>query len=71
MTFSNLYGSVLFPFVKQYQDAKNEKGRKTVIANAANAVKESKALLEEADELPKELNTVCIPICSFLFLTYT
>jgi len=35
-----------------------------VLANAAVAVKDSKVLLEDADDLPKDLQTVCIPLLS-------
>jgi hypothetical protein len=38
--------------------------RKTVLANAAVAVKDSKVLLEDADDLPKDLQTVCILLLS-------
>jgi hypothetical protein len=60
MTFSELYGKVLFPFIKKFEDAKNEKGRKTVVSKAADAVKKSKDLLENAEDLPKDLPTVRI-----------
>jgi hypothetical protein len=64
MSFSKLYSNVLAPFVQEFKEAKNEKGRKTVLANAAVAVKDSKVLLEDADDLPKDLQTVCIPLLS-------
>jgi hypothetical protein len=60
MSFSKLYSNVLASFVQEFKKAKNEKGRKTVLANAAVAVKNSKVLLEDADDLPKDLQTVCI-----------
>jgi hypothetical protein len=60
MSFSKLYATVLSSFVQEFKDAKNEKGRKTVVANAVKAVKESKVLLEGQDDLPKDLPTVCI-----------
>lgn len=59
MTFSKAYGTLLHPFVEKYQLAKNEKGRNEVVKNAADAVTESKNLLEdEGDDLPKDLKTV-------------
>jgi hypothetical protein len=69
MTFTQLYGSVLAPFIKMFKEAKNEQGRKTVITNAADAVKKAKDLLEEVDDLPKDLQTVCIPSHSLPFWT--
>lgn len=71
MTFSELYGKVLFPFIKKFEDAKNEKGRKTVVNKAADAVKKSKDLLENAEDLPKDLPTVRIfSILRVLWLIY-
>ena len=58
MTFSQLYSTVLTPFVQKYKEAKNEKGRKAIVNDAADAVKLSKDLLEDADDLPKDLQTV-------------
>lgn len=67
MSFSKLYSTVLAPFVQEFKEARNEKGRKMVVSNAVNAVKESKVLLENADDLPKDLQTVCIPLHSSFF----
>jgi hypothetical protein len=70
MTFTQLYSNFLAPFIKTFTEAKNEKARKTVIKNAANSVKKAKDLLEDADDLPKELETVYIPLCFFPLLTH-
>lgn len=71
MTFSELYGKVLFLFIKKFEEAKNEKGRKTVVSKAADAVKKSKDLLENAEDLPKDLPTVRIfSILLVLWLIY-
>ena len=67
MTFSKLYSVVLSPFVQEFKDAKNEKGRKVVVSNAVKAVKASKVLLEDANDLPNDLNLVSIPLCYFPF----
>ena len=47
MTFSKIYGNIILPFIEQYKDAKNDKARKVVIANAADAVKKSKVLTSQ------------------------
>jgi hypothetical protein len=60
MIFSELYSKVLFPFIKKFDEAKNEKARKMVVNKAADAVKKSKDLLEIDEELPKDLSTVRI-----------
>lgn len=60
MTFTELYGKVLLPFIKKFKEAKNEKARKTVIHKAADAVKNSKDVLEIDEDLPKDLPTVRI-----------
>lgn len=61
MTFSEVYASVLSPFVKNYEAAKNEKGRKAVVSNAADAVRKSRNLFEDkGDFLPKSLEPVCL-----------
>jgi hypothetical protein len=60
MTFSKCYATILTPFVKDYQQAKNDKGRKVVLKNAADAVTENEGLLEEKGvALPKDLEKVC------------
>ena len=60
MTFTNDYSIVLSPFVVEYKSAKNEKGRKAVVKDAADAVMRSKELQEDGGEdLPKDLQTVC------------
>lgn len=65
MTFSDDYASILLPFVEEYKAAKNDKGRKAVLKNAADAVSKSRNLREDnVTELPKDLPTVC----DFIFL---
>jgi hypothetical protein len=64
MTFSKSYAAVLSQFINTYVDAKNEKARKAVVNQAAEAVRESKALLEDAENLPKGLQTVCLSLFS-------
>jgi hypothetical protein len=67
MFFSKNYGAVLLPFVKKFETAKNEKERKTVINSAADSVKKTKALLEDEDDLPKDLLMVCVSFILYLF----
>jgi hypothetical protein len=69
MTFSDEYADVLLPFLEQYKSAKNEKERKAIGRDAADALTESRNLREdEAHDLPKELQTVCLVlILCFLF----
>jgi hypothetical protein len=67
MSFSELYSSVLAPFVTKYKDSNNDKERKTVVSEAADAVKDAKELLENAQDLPKDIRTVSI---SFNFLSF-
>lgn len=58
--FSKCYATVLNPFVKDYQLAKNDKGRKAVLKDAVDAVKENEGLLEEKGvSLPQDLEKVC------------
>lgn len=64
MTFSKTYAAVLSQFIDKYLDAKNEKARKAVVNQAAEAVRESKALLEDAEDLPKGLQTVRLRLFS-------
>jgi hypothetical protein len=60
MSFSEVYESALQPFVKEYEEARNQKGRKAVLKNAAKAVLDGKDLLEDQGvDLPKDLETVC------------
>jgi hypothetical protein len=60
MPLSQKYQKILSPFVNSYDAAKNAKGRKQVLKNAAEALQKSKDLLEEkGEELPKYLETVC------------
>jgi len=64
MTFSKTYAAVLSQFINKYLDVKNEKARKAVVNQAAEAVRESKALLEDAEDLPKGLQTVRLRLFS-------
>lgn len=61
MSFATSYASVLSPFVRQFKEASNDTARKAVITLAVDAVTKAKAVLEDAEELPKELRTVCVP----------
>ena len=66
MTFSNVYGSLLLPFIQNYKEAKNEKGRKVVVGKAADAVRKSRNLLEDKGaDLPKDLQMVCFLVLHF------
>lgn len=59
MSFGKVYGNVLSPFVKEFEKAKNEKEKKEVIKNAADALLKSRETLEDAsDDLPKDLQSV-------------
>ena len=61
MTFSDNYADVLLPFVEKYKMSENEKARKVVVRNAADAVRESRNLREDDSvDLPKDLQTVCL-----------
>jgi hypothetical protein len=63
MAFSKDYATILFPFVRKYQDAKNEKGRTEVLKNASDAVLKAKEMLEDGGaDLPKDLKAVCDPL---------
>ena len=68
MSFSEVYGTVLAPFVETYQEGRNAKERKAIVVEAADAVKEAKELLEEVDDLPKDLQTVSISSHFFVFV---
>lgn len=60
MPFIKLYSSVIAPFVEKYKEAMNDKGRKTVVNDTVDVIKNTKNLLEEGDKLPKDLQTVHI-----------
>lgn len=67
MSFTEVYASILSPFVKKYEEAKNDKGRKAVVSNAVDAVLKSRNLFEdEGDSLPKDLPAVCLHFFFFL-----
>jgi hypothetical protein len=67
MSFSEVYGSVLEPFIQKFKDGENEKGRRAVVRDAAEAVKNYREMQEdEGAALPKDLQTVRLVI--FLFL---
>ena len=60
MSFSELYGAVLSPFVKKFKLAKNENEKKAIVKSASAAVSSKKELLEEGgDDLPEDLQAVC------------
>jgi hypothetical protein len=68
MAFVDEYSKVLSPFLKKYKDAENEKQRKAVLKNAADAVTESKDLFEgKGVALPKDLQAVLSFFLSFFF----
>jgi hypothetical protein len=58
MSFAEVYSDLLLPFVESYKEANNEKNRTLVVKNAADAVLNSRNLLEEGVDLPKDLKTV-------------
>ena len=66
MTLTEDYGKVLSPFLKKYQVEENEKQRRAVLKNVAEAVVKSRDLLEEkTDDLPKDIQTVPLSFSSF------
>jgi hypothetical protein len=68
MTFTDVYASLLLPYIKNYEAAKNQKGRKEVLANAVDAVQKSRNLLEDTgDSLPNDLRTVCLLSLKFIY----
>ena len=67
MAFSDVYSSLLLPFVESYKVAKNEKGRALVLKNAEDAVLNSRNLLEDQGvDLPKDLKAVSIFHSAFI-----
>lgn len=66
MSFTEVYNEVLSPFAEKFKEAENEKLRKAILMNAANAVLRSRDLLEVKEDLPKDLEKVC----SFLPLLF-
>jgi hypothetical protein len=59
MSFTEVYNEVLSPFAEKFKEAENEKLRKAILMNAANAVLRSRDLLEVKEDLPKDLEKVC------------
>jgi hypothetical protein len=70
MTFTEDYSKVLSPFLKRYKEAENEKLRKAVSKEAADAVVKSRDVLEDKGDLPKDLEKVCFWFFSFLLLLH-
>jgi hypothetical protein len=69
MAFTDDYADILSPFIEQYQTAKNDKERKALAQNAAEAVRKSRDLGEDTTvNLPKDLEKVCLSFVFFLFL---
>ena len=61
MSFTDVYGNILLPFIEQYRTAKNEKARKRVVDIAANTILGSNNLLEEqGSDLPQNIKAVCL-----------
>ena len=61
---------VLSPFLKKHQVEENEKRRRAVLKNVAEAVVKSRDLLEEeTDDLPKDIQTV--PLSFFSFFSFS
>lgn len=59
MSFGEAYGSILSPFAEEFKRTKNEKQRKEVLKNAADALLKSRETLEDGrDDLPKDLQAV-------------
>ena len=71
MSFTEVYGSILLPFVEKYKTATNDKARKGVVDTAANTILNSKNLLEEqGSDLPQDIKAVCITfLIAFSFST--
>ena len=70
MTFTQAYGKILLPFVKNCKNAKNKKAQKGVVETATNTILNSQNLLEEQGlDLPQDLKAVC-PTLLFLLLSF-
>jgi hypothetical protein len=67
MAFTDIYNTVLTPFLKKFKDAENEKVKKTILKNASEAVIKSRDTLEVKGDLPKDLEKVHF---SFVLLFY-
>jgi hypothetical protein len=65
MSFTQAYSKILSPFLKRFQEAENEKLRKSVLKNAAEAVVRSRDLLEDKGDLPKDLEKVLFILFCF------
>jgi hypothetical protein len=61
MPFTDIYSSILAPFVDTYKVAAHETNRGRIIEKAVNAVVESRHLLEDTGvNLPTDLKLVCL-----------
>ena len=58
MSLSKTFCNLLSPFVESYKEAKNQKERKPIIKNAADAVLDNRDMMEELGELPSDLPTL-------------
>ena len=59
MSFGKNFGKILFPFIEEYEGAKNQKERKAVLKNAADALLKHKETLEHgAVDLPSDIHAV-------------
>lgn len=68
MSFTNAYNEVLSPFLKKFKEEKNEKLKKGILKNTAEAVVKSKDTLEVQGDHPKDLEKVCFFVSLFPFL---
>ena len=69
MSFSQAYGNILHPSVKNYKSAKNEKAQKAVMETATNTILNSRNLLEEQGfDLPHDIKAVCPTLLMSLLL---
>jgi len=65
MSFGKVYCNILSPFLKEYKSVKNQKERKGVINNAAEALLKTRETLEDGmDDLPNDLKGVSEPLLS-------
>lgn len=66
MAFTDIYNTVLTPFLKKFKDAENEKVKKTILKNASEAVIKSRDTMEVKGDLPKDLEKVHFFLCSII-----